>query len=248
KICQDKFRFNEVMKNNDVPVPNAVHITCEKDIEKCFETLSTDGRKVWIRAVRGAGSRAALPVNNVKHAKMWIDYWISMRGLNYSDFMMSEFLPKKEFAFQSIWKDGQIVMSQARERQEYVFGNLTASGQSSSPSIAKTVHRDDVNKTATDAVLACDKNATGIFCVDLKENLDEIPCVTEINLGRFFTTSNFFSRAGCNMPYNYIKLAFGEVAEKFPKYNALDENIYWIRLMDSGNVMIRNSGWTSKEL
>ena len=63
-----------------------------------------------------------------------------------------------EFAWQSLWYNGELVTSQARERLEYIFGNLTPSGQTSSPSVAKTVNRDDVNEAGKNAVLAvCDK-------------------------------------------------------------------------------------------
>jgi carbamoyl-phosphate synthase large subunit len=171
-----------------------------------------------------------------------------MKGLKYSDFMVCEFLPGKEFAFQSIWKDGEIITSQARERMEYVFGNLTPSGQSSSPSIAKTVHRNDVNKIATEAVKTIDKKATGIFCVDMKENKQGVPSITEINCGRFFTTSNFFSTAGSNMPYFYIKMAYGEKLPNLPKYNAIPKGWYWIRTIDMGCKLIKGEKWTSKKL
>ena len=57
----------------------------------------------------------------------------------------------------------------------------------------KTVHYDAVNKTGTEAVLSIDSKFSGIASVDLKENAAGVPCVTEINPGRMFTTSYFFS-------------------------------------------------------
>ena len=54
-----------------------------------------------------------------------------------------------------------------------------------------------------------DDRATGVFCVDLKEDEAGRPLVTEINAGRFFTTSNFLAEAGANMPYSYVELALG---------------------------------------
>ena len=179
---------------------------------------------------------------------MWIVYWSKMRNIGYGEFMISEFLPGKEFAFQSLWKDGEIITSQVRERLEYVFGNLTVSGQSSSPSIAKTVAREDVNETATKAIKTIDLNATGIFCVDLKENNKGVPCVTEINPGRFFTTSDFFSHAGLNMPYYFIKMGLGEKIPLLAKYNSLSEGLYWVRLMDCGKKLVKEGKWTSSEV
>jgi len=238
-ICQNKMEFNKELKRKDVPVPQSFILNKKGDIEKYMSILLQNNEKAWVRAIEGAGSRAALPTNQLDITDTWINYWDKRSGIGYGRFMMSEFLPGKEFAFQSIWKDGEIITSQARERMAYIFSNFTVSGQSSSPSIAKTVHRDDVNDIATRAVKAVDKNATGIFCVDLKENITGVPCVTEINAGRFFTTSNFFSEAGCNMPYYYVKMALGEELPDLNKYNSIPENIYWIRLIDCGHVMLK---------
>lgn len=238
--CQNKLKAINIFKRNSVRVAESYLINNENDLIKSFNKLKNKHQKIWIRATKGAGSKAALPVTELEHAKFWIDYWEKNKSLGYGNFMASEFLPGKEFAFQSIWKNGKIITSQARERKEYVFGNLTPSGQSSSPSVAVTVNRDDINEIATKAILSIDKKATGIFCVDIKENSDGKPCIIEINPGRFFTTSNFFSVAGCNMPYYYLKLALGEKLPDIKQYNALKQNLYWLRIIDMGFKLIDN--------
>jgi carbamoyl-phosphate synthase large subunit len=248
EICQNKMELLENFKNNQVPIAESYIVKSPKDLSVYFNKLIEKNKKVWLRAIRGAGARASLPINNESHGNAWIDYWETMRGIGYGQFMISEFLPGKEFAFQSIWKDGNLVTSQARERMEYLFGYLTPSGQTSSPSIARTIHREDVNEIATKGILSIDKNANGIFCVDLKENKTGTPCITEINAGRFFTTSNFFSTAGSNMPYYYIKMAFDEHIPELPKYNPIEKNLYWIRGMDMGYKLVNENKLSSKEL
>ncbi len=249
RICQNKMKLNEVLKKNGVAVPASFLILKEKDLKKAVpHLLERFPEKVWLRAIKGAGARASLPVRKVSQAEMWINYWDNFKGIGYGDFMMSEYLPGGEFAFQSLWKNGELITSQARERLEYVFGYLTPSGQTSSPAVARTVHRDDVNKVATDAVLAVDPGATGVFCVDLKENSAGVPCVTEINAGRFFTTSNFFSKAGANMPYYYVKLAYKEKIPELKKYNSVSEDLYWIRIMDMGYTLVKGERWKCKKI
>ncbi len=245
-ICQNKVQCNEILHDAGVPVPKSAPLKNVEDLRNSFTKISS--QKYWIRAIRGAGSKASLPVINFEQAIMWIDYWNKMRDFVIQDFMISEFLPGKEYAFQSVWNHGKLVTSQARERMEYVFGNLTPSGQSSSPSVAKTVSRDDVNSIATDAILAIDNNASGVFCVDMKENSEGIPCITEINTGRFFTTSNFFSNAGCNMPDLYVKLALDEEIAPQKKYNPIPVDYHWIRMIDMGYKLVRNGKWTSKKM
>jgi carbamoyl-phosphate synthase large subunit len=187
-------------------------------------------------------------VSSPDQAVAWARYWRELRGLDVTEFMVSEFLPGREFAFQSVWRDGDLVTSAARERLEYVFGHLMPSGQSSSPSVARTVHDDRVNELATSAVLAVDPRATGVFCVDLKEDEQGRPLVTEINAGRFFTTSNFLAEAGANMPYEYIRLAYGEDVEGLARYDAVEEDLYWVRMIDMGYKLVREGEWRAKQL
>jgi predicted ATP-grasp superfamily ATP-dependent carboligase len=244
----NKMACNEIWAKAGVQTPEAYSLTSEESIVEAVSKLLEMHPKVWVRAIRGAGSRASLPVNRPDDAVAWIKYWQNMRGLTIEDFMVSEFLPGKEFAFQSLWQDGKIITSQARERVEYIFGHLTPSGQSSSPSIARSVHRDDVNEMATKAILAVDPHATGIFCADMKENDKAQVCLTEVNAGRFFTTSNFFAHAGSNMPHYYIKMAYGESLPDLPQYNAVEADLYWVRMIDMGYKLVRDGEWGTNEL
>ncbi|HET9138250.1 hypothetical protein [Actinophytocola sp.] len=248
ELCHDKMVFNATLKAAGVPVPEAVHITSPDQLRSALDDLLTVSPRVWLRAIRGAGSRASLPINSFYQGDAWVDYWRSFRGLDYGDFMASEFLPGHEFAWQSLWHQGTLVTSQARERIEYIFGNLTPSGQSSSPSVAKTVNRDDVNKAGEAAVRAVADVPHGVFCVDMKENAHGDPLVTEINAGRFFTTSNFFAHAGLNMPDMYLQLGLGnELDSTPPTYDPLPENLYWVRMIDMGYRLVEEGQWSSSK-
>jgi carbamoyl-phosphate synthase large subunit len=246
-LCHDKMRFNERLAARGVAVPRAFHVTDKGVLEHALAELLTVQPKVWLRAIRGAGSRASLPIGNVYQGDAWIDYWRMFRGIDYGDFMASEFLPGPEFAWQSLWYEGELITSQARERIEYIFGNLTPSGQTSSPSVARTVNRADVNTAGEAAVRAVMDRPHGVFCVDLKEGADGVAKVTEINVGRFFTTSNFFAHAGLNMPAMYVELATtGRLADPPTKrYDPLPEDLYWIRMIDMGYKLVRGDSWGS---
>lgn len=248
RTCQDKTLTNQKLRDFGVPVPRSIQISSYEDLGQKFFDIKREGDVVWVRAVQGAGSKAALPVKTYEQAANWIRYWQEMKGLGPEKFMVAEFLPGSEFAFQSLWFKGELVTSMARERMEYMFGNLMPSGQSSSPSIAKTVHRDDVNQIAMNAIRSLDPEPHGIFCVDLKENVRGVPSVTEVNIGRFFTTSNFFSQAGLNMPWMYLKIAFGEEVPKIAKMNPIPENIYWVRGIDRTPRLFKSPDWSAKEL
>ena len=155
-----------------------------------------------------------------------------------TDFMASELLPGREFAYQSVWQDGELVAGQARERVEYLYGHLTPHGQSSTPSVARTVRIPAVDVTALAAIRALDPCPHGVYCVDMKESADGTVKVTEINAGRFFTTSNFFAAAGLNMPDLLVRCALGERPERHGS-SPLPQDLYWIRMVDMGFTLVR---------
>ncbi len=243
RICQDKLESARIWMKKGVPTARTIEIRNERDIERAFEEF---GSPVWIRARHGAGGKGSTPAYNVETAVSWIKYWRA-RGEDWG-FIAQEFLGGRNLAFHSIWKNGELVVSMARERLEYIYPNLAPSGITGTPTVQRTIHDDKVNKIAVEAILAIDPNFEGIACVDLKENREGIPCVTEINAGRMFTTSFFFPYASKilfgdyrgNLPYIYLKLAYRERIPPLPKFNVLPENLYWIRHVDAPACLVKD--------
>jgi len=243
KACQDKLESAKIWRRRNVPVARTIELHDEGDVEKAFEEF---GSPVWVRARRGAGGKGSTPADNVETAVSWIRYW-KARKVTW-DFIAQEHLPGRNIAFHSLWKDGELVVSMARERVEYIYPDLAPSGIMGTPSVQRTVHDERVNRIGTEAVLAIDSGFNGIASVDLKENGDGVPCVTEINPGRMFTTSYFFSYASKmlrgdfagNIPYLYVRLAYKETVPELPKYNILPSDVYWIRHMDAPARLVRD--------
>jgi carbamoyl-phosphate synthase large subunit len=241
--CQDKLESAKIWLKNNVPVARFLELHGESDIDKAFEEF---GNPIWIRARHGAGGRGSTLAYNKETALSWIKYWES-RKMGW-EFIAQEYLPGRNIGFHSLWRNGELVTSMARERIEYIYPNLAPSGVTGTPAVQRTIHDNAVNEIGTKAVLAIDPNFNGIACVDLKEDKGGMPCVTEINAGRMFTTSFFFSYASkilrgdyyANIPYLYVKLAFGEKIPDIPKYNILPENIYWIRHIDAPAKLVKD--------
>jgi hypothetical protein len=82
-------------------------------------------------------------------------------------------------------------------------------------------------------VLAIDPEPHGLFGVDLTYDRDGVPNPTEINVGRFFTTHQFFTALGVNLPWAYLKLAYGEPPPPFPRpLNPAPSGMVWVRGVD----------------
>ncbi len=246
RILQDKFKSAEIWEKAGFPTAKAIEIRpdhLEDDIKLAFEEL---GENLWIRAKRGAGGTGSTPATSSDTIIHWIKYWLS-RSENW-EFIAQENLTGRNIAWQSVFNGGELVTSQARERVEYIYPYLAPSGVTGTPVVARTVNDNTINKMATEAVLSVDGDATGVFCVDIKEDKNGNPIPTEINAGRFFTTSYYFTAAGlrynkwyANMPYLVVKLAFGENVGEIPKYNILPEKVYWIRHIDCGDHLLEEN-------
>jgi carbamoyl-phosphate synthase large subunit len=231
QIAGDKSAFAELMKLNEIPVPESLSFESREEIESIVNDMLKRHERIWIRARVGAGARGSLPVSKASQALAWIDWWCQEKGMQPTDFMAAEMLPGREFAFQSIWQNGKLIAGQARERVEYLYGFLTPSGQTSTPAVARTVSDTSITDLAIMSITALDEVPNGIYCADIKESASGIPMVTEINAGRFFTTSNFFSTAGLNMPDMAMRAAAGEQLQEVG-LSPLDDDLYWIRMVD----------------
>ena len=236
-LAADKERCAARLADAGVSVPESCAISNIETATDVVADLLSRHERVWVRARSGAGARASLPVRRPDQAVAWIRWWVDERGMRPEDFMAAEMLPGREFAYQSLWQDGELVAGQARERLEYLYGHLTPSGQTSTPAVARTVQRVDVDALAQEAVRALEASPQGVYCVDIKEDARGIPRVTEVNAGRFFTTSNFFAHAGLNMPDLLVRCALGERPARQPS-SPLPADLYWIRMVDMGFVLV----------
>jgi hypothetical protein len=232
-LAADKQEFASSLRKANVPVPISGDGNNRAElIDVCDELLGILP-KLWVRAKRGAGSRASLPVTTSAQAINWIEWWIQEKNLEWKDFQVSEFLPGDEYALQTLWQNGKLISAEARVRVSYLYGFLTPSGQSSTPSVARTTTMPEVYSSGISAIQALTESPHGVFCVDMKTDINSKIKVTEINAGRFFTTSNFFAHAGVNMPEMSVRAALGENLTPI-KIGSLGDDLYWIRMVDMG--------------
>ncbi len=224
-ICQNKYLSFEKWKEAGLAVPDTIMIHSESDLRKAFDLF---GPKIWIRAVRGAFGKGSLPTDNYDQARAWLDF---QRG--WGTYSAAACLRPESITWQSIWNNGELVVAQGRKRLYWEFANRAPSGITGLTGTGATVSDPVLDDLALSAIHAIDSKPHGIFSVDMTYDASGIPNPTEINIGRFFTTHLFFSRAGLNMPYIFVKLAFGEELPPIAKkMNPLPEGLAWIRGMD----------------
>ena len=224
----DKGKSYEIWSRKGVPVPKTMLISNPADLKRAMDTF---GGRIWLRATEGGGGKGALPVNNPKDyefARLWIE-----RYDGWGSFTGAEMLSANSVTWLSIWYHGELVVAQTRARRSWNFGDRTLSGVTGVTGVAETCSSEIVTQTAQQAIEVIDSSPHGIFAVDMTYDMQHVPRVTEINIGRFFTTVYFFTKAGVNFPQIYRDIA---LEGKFPtlerKINPLPNGLVWIRGMD----------------
>jgi carbamoylphosphate synthase large subunit len=232
ELCLDKCAFATFLQSRGVPVPVTYPVTDLGTIEELFRKLGSH-RRLWCRMRTGTGSMAAIPVTNPEQTRSWIRYWEQMRGVPAASFTLSEYLPGRDYSLQCLWKDGTLILAKMSERLSYFGGGSHPSGVSSTPALAKTVFEPRVVDVCSQAIRALDERASGIFCCDIKENTEGVPCITEINAGRFAMITNIYDLVGKhNMATTFVRLALGEPVEIREEYDVTPD-YYLVRDLDT---------------
>ena len=232
RLCQDKYQLTALLRARGVPAPDTYPVSDLERIEELFESLEWRV-PLWCRARTGTRSLGATPVTNPEQARGWIRYWEELRGVPATSFTLCEYLPGRDFLCQSLWHRGVLVLANTFERLSYFGGENTPSGVSSLSSLAKTVVDRRVLDTCVAAVRTLGRSVSGALSVDLKEDRAGVPCITEINAGRFFIGMTAFDHVGKhNMPHTYVKLALGEDVGFRDEYDAV-EDYYLVRDLDT---------------
>lgn len=223
--CINKERSAAIWEKKGIRIPKTILLRSPEDLKKAFNTL---GNTIWVRAIEGGGGRGALPTDDFDFARAWID-----RYSGWGEFTASELLSANTVTWMSIWHHGELVVAQTRKRHMWQFGNRTLSGVTGVTGVGETISDLEVDKMALDAIAAIDNNPHGIFSVDMTYDFSGVPNPTEINIGRFFTTHYFFTKAGLNFPEILCDIA---INNQFPslekKINPLPDGLIWVRGMD----------------
>jgi len=232
ELCQDKYALTTFLHSHGIPTPETYPVPDVERVEAVFGQLAPR-RRLWCRMRSGSGSMGALPVTAPDQARSWIAYWEQMRGVAPGLFTLSEYLPGRDFNVQGVWKVGKLAVLKMIERLAYYGGTNHPSGMSSTPALARTLCEPGVLDVAATAVAALEALASGVFNVDLKENADGVPCVTEINAGRFAMITNIYDLTGKhNTALVFVRLALDEPIEVAEPWDVAEDH-YLVRDLDT---------------
>ena len=229
--CLDKFASYSAWRAAGIKVPGTRRLDTPRNLSGAFREFG----ELWLRPACGAAGNGSYRTADTRHARMWLD-----THDGWGSYTAAEYLSPDSVTWQSVWMDGQLVVAQGRRRLEWEFADRTPTGITGVTGVGMTIRDEDVDAVAMAAVRAVDDNPHGIFSVDMTYDAAGVPNPTEINIGRFFTTSLFFSAAGLNMPYIFTRLALGEEPPAIErKLNPLPPGLLWVRGMDRAPQLVR---------
>lgn len=238
ETCVYKQKSYQKFRDAGITVPENLIINRFEDLKAAFDQLGDDDGRIWLRSTGiGGGGLGSLPTNDLEFARRWID---SNEG--WGDFSAAEMLTPRSVTWLSIWYKGELVVGQGRIRRGWSHSSRAVSGVTGVTKVGCTYSKDDISDIAIRSVNAVSKVPHGVYGVDMTYDRNEIPNHTEINIGRFFTTVEFFKQAGLNMPEILKDIA---VYDKFPelktRINPLENNLLWLRAMDHAPVLVADS-------
>lgn len=248
-IMPDKLEMHSALSKQKVPVPRTMSLNSLNDIDAAFSEI---GHPLWIRAKHGAGGRLGLRVDTLEQARHWVTLNTLQNRAAIGDFILQEYLPGRDLAFDSLWFKGKLITSYARERLEYVLKSVSLSGITGTPTIAKTIRNQELNRVGVAAIKALDSEPHGFFSVDAKEDAAGKPVITEVD-GKWHTTAPLwgyafakaFDKPELNIAYAYLTLGLnGSLSADMPTYDLFPSNHYLVRQLDAGVILERdNNTW-----
>lgn len=227
--CVHKYLSWKKFKEYGIKVPENLIINTVEDLKAAFNQLGNKEGWIWLRSISiGGGGKGALPTNDLEVAIEWIN---SLNG--WGDFVAAELLSSRTVTWLSIWYEGELIVAQGRKRDGWAHSALSASGVTGVTKVGETFSDPVVDEIGQNACLAVSSKPHGVYGVDMTYDFDGIPNPTEINIGRFFTTVEFFAQAGLNLPVILKDLCiYGKKPQLITKLNPLPDGLLWIRGMD----------------
>jgi len=234
----DKLETARILEKHNVLVPKTT----------LFPISGEVALPAWVRVRRGAGGMLSILCNSLEEVEHWTTLWNERGVTKDSDWMVQEYIGGRDVAWDSLWFNGKLITSYARERLEYPFKHLTPSGVGGTPIVARIIEDDEVNEVGRRAVSALDEKPHGFYCLDFKHR--DRPYVTEVNVGKAHTTLALWSYAmhrflgKQSIPDLYVQIGLeNEAPGNLPEHDLYPEGYYLIRHMDCGSWIWREDGW-----
>ena len=183
-LCQDKYALNVFLRRRGIPAPQTYPVRSLRDLDRIFARFSRAGI-LWCRARRGSRALAATPVATVEQARVWITQWRDLRGI-----AGLQLHPGGVFAGTSFHSPQRMAQWFLAARPASRGPGLFCGGKQPERRIFLVVLGENSrggrgSASEPDRGAGARERPSGAFSVELKESVEGVPSITEINAGRF---------------------------------------------------------------
>ncbi len=232
-LFEDKWRTYEFLKDKGiVRLPESYLVHDKKELREKFDYLSNNGSKeVWIRRVYGSGGAGSIATSDYRLAECWID-----RFNGWGKFTLSKKLTKRTCTWSSIWKDGELIISQGREREYWEFADRAPSGVTGITGAQFARNDKEINEISLKVIKAISKRPNGVLGIDYTYDEDGILNLTEVQASRLYSSTLFMATCGINLPYILYKTAMSEKIDI--KNNGIDPELLWVKYVEIPPILV----------
>jgi len=232
----DKGILTEALSSSGlVPVSVLIDIN-NKDIKEYTE--SSLQYPYWIRSATGSSGLGSYKIENFDDLQRWVAI---NKGIN--NFIASEYLPGRNLACKMLYFNGKLVRSACAERVNYIMAKVSPSGITGNTSFGRLINDNKVFAAAKQAMdimfdlTGAEKH--GFYTVDLKEDENGTPKVTEINV-RHVAFTQCFAMGGANLCEDTIRLLDNDASfdTDFHLYE-FEEGLIFLRDVDERPILMK---------
>ena len=234
KTLYDKSVMTNMLKDYNM-VPKS--IVLDSDLNNLSDIEDSIGYPFWIRSATGSSGLGSLKIQN----KQALINWISINS-EIEKFMASEFLPGRNLACKLLYFNNKIVRAACGERVKYIMSKIVPSGITGNTSFGRLINDEDVFKVSNEAMDVISKELNvekhGFFTVDLKEDREGNPKITEINF-RHVAFSLCFTMGGINFAEESIRLMDKDEQYDFDfRLHQFEKEFVFLRDVDATPIVI----------
>ncbi|MCK6604128.1 MAG: hypothetical protein L6Q59_04445 [Ignavibacteriaceae bacterium] len=206
-----------------------------QNFDSVFEKL---GNNFWIRGTVGTSGMGSLRINDRKQLSDWIKI-----NPNVQKFIASEYLPGRNLACKMLYHNGDLLRSACGERVYYIMSKVVPSGITGNTAFGRLLNDEKVFNVAKSAMDVLFKHTGaskhGFFTVDLKEDENGNPLVTEVNI-RHVAFSQCFAAKGANFAEDTIMLLNDDPTfdRSFKRY-LFEEGLIFLRDVDTLPIIMK---------
>lgn len=235
-VVVDKAKLTEALAPLGI-VPKSFTIDKNDDVD------SQDGKleyPFWIRSALGSSGLGSMLINSAQDLKNWITI-----NPNVEKFLASEYLPGRNLGCKMLYYNGKLLRSAIAERVYYIMSKVSPSGITGNTCFGRLINDEKAFQVAKQAIeTMIDITGSpkhGFFTVDLKEDANGKPMVTEINV-RFVAFTQAYAAGGANIPEDMIRLLDEDPNfDKEFKLYEFEEGLIFLRDVDEQPIIMKEN-------